>query len=181
MFSKQDFQDWGKQNAVLFAAVMTKIEGRKNDDLLRTYGFSGFPSMAILDADGEAITKRVPRDLFSMQNIVAAAPDYVKLKAAEQAGEAVDGKAWFMARLGVGELEAKEAKELLASTGILLYAGTGVVTMMLGGNFLDYDMLATNPVTGQHIGIILIELGVGITVFAVMLIIFFVIAGRGRT
>ena len=70
---------------------------------------------------------------------------------------------------------------LLASTGILLYAGTGVATMMLGGNFLDYDMLAANPVTGQHIGIILIELGVGITVFAVMLIIFFVIAGRGRT
>ena len=70
---------------------------------------------------------------------------------------------------------------LLASTGILLYAGTGVATMVLGGNFLDYDMLSTSPVTGQHIGIMLIELGVGITVFAVMLIIFFVLVGRGRT
>ncbi len=70
---------------------------------------------------------------------------------------------------------------LLASTGILIYAGTGVATMLLGGNFLDYNMLSANPVTGQHIGILLIEVGVGITVFAIMLLIFFVFVGRERT
>ena len=51
MFSSKGFQSWGKDNAILFAAVMTKIEGRKDDELLRTYEFRGFPSMAILDAD----------------------------------------------------------------------------------------------------------------------------------
>ena len=68
----------------------------------------------------------------------------------------------------------------LASAGILIYAGTGVATMLKGGHFLDYDVLSSKPVEGQHLGIILIELGVGITVSAVMLIIFFVFAGSGR-
>ncbi len=68
----------------------------------------------------------------------------------------------------------------LASAGILIYAGTGVATMLNGGHFLDYDVLSSKPVEGQHLGIILIELGVGITVSAVMLIIFFVFAGSGR-
>ena len=35
-----------------------------------------------------------------------------------------------------------------------------------GGNFLDYTVLADDPVAGQHLGILLVELGVGITVFA---------------
>jgi multicomponent Na+:H+ antiporter subunit B len=70
---------------------------------------------------------------------------------------------------------------ILASAGVLMYAGTGVVTMLWGGNFLDYDLLAANPLTGQHIGIMLIELGVGITVSAVMLMIFYAYAGRERS
>ena len=70
---------------------------------------------------------------------------------------------------------------ILASTGVLLYAGTGVVTMLMGGNFLDYDLLALNPIKGQHIGIMLIELGIGITVSAIMLMIFFAFAGRERS
>ena len=69
---------------------------------------------------------------------------------------------------------------ILASTGILIYAGTGVASMLMGGNCLDYDPLSNNPVDGQLIGIMLIELGVGITVCAVMLIIFFVFTGRGK-
>jgi multicomponent Na+:H+ antiporter subunit B len=70
---------------------------------------------------------------------------------------------------------------ILASTGVLIYAGTGVLTMMLGGNFLDYNMLSSNPVEGQHIGVMLIELGVGITVSAIMLMVFFAFAGRERS
>lgn len=69
---------------------------------------------------------------------------------------------------------------ILASTGILIYAGTGVVTMLMGGNFLDYNLLSPNPIEGQHIGIMVIELGVGITVSAVMLMIFYAFASKGR-
>lgn len=65
-----------------------------------------------------------------------------------------------------------------ASLGVLLYTGTGVVSLFQGGNFLNYSLLADNPTTGQHIGIIVIELGVGLTVAAVMLLIFFTFARR---
>ncbi|KJS03981.1 MAG: monovalent cation/H+ antiporter subunit B [Gammaproteobacteria bacterium BRH_c0] len=67
-----------------------------------------------------------------------------------------------------------------AAAGVLLYGGVGVVSMLLGGQFLNYNLLAADPVSGQHLGIILVELGVGLTVTAVMVIIFFVFADRNR-
>jgi multicomponent Na+:H+ antiporter subunit B len=67
----------------------------------------------------------------------------------------------------------------LAAIGLLLYSGVGVETVILGGNFLDYDELAQNPVDGQHLGILLVELGVGITVTSVMVLMYYAFAGRG--
>ncbi|MEE4313614.1 MAG: DUF4040 domain-containing protein [Desulfofustis sp.] len=61
----------------------------------------------------------------------------------------------------------------LTAVGVLLYAGVGVVCMLLGGNFLDYNVLRHDPVHGQHLGILLVELGVGITVATVMITLFF--------
>ena len=69
---------------------------------------------------------------------------------------------------------------IFASLGVLIYAGTGFATLFLGGTFLNYSVLADNPTAGQHIGILVIEAGVGITVASVMLIIFFAFAGRER-
>ncbi|HLB80677.1 MAG TPA: Na(+)/H(+) antiporter subunit B [Dongiaceae bacterium] len=68
----------------------------------------------------------------------------------------------------------------LVALGLLLYAGVGVAGLLLGGNYLDYSVLAANPVSGQHLGILLVEFGVGTTVAAVMVAIFFSFAGRGR-
>jgi len=68
--------------------------------------------------------------------------------------------------------------QLIAATGVLLYASVGVVSMLNGGNFLDYNVLSLNPIAGQHLGILLIELGVGCTVASVMTIIFFNLADR---
>jgi multicomponent Na+:H+ antiporter subunit B len=68
----------------------------------------------------------------------------------------------------------------LAALGVLIYAGVGVVSMLVGGNYLDYTPLGSNQVAGQHLGILLVELGVGITVASVMLILFFTFAGRAR-
>jgi len=68
----------------------------------------------------------------------------------------------------------------MMSGGALLYGGVGIVTMLLGGNFLEYGVLADDPVTGQQMGIIIIELGVGITVAGVLLAIYHAFAARGR-
>jgi len=62
------------------------------------------------------------------------------------------------------------------AVGVLLYAGTGVLGLILGGNYLNYSVLAKNPLSGQHWGIFTIELGVGITVAASMITIFFTFA-----
>jgi len=68
----------------------------------------------------------------------------------------------------------------LVPLGVLIYAGVGIASLFLGGNYLDYNVLAHDPVHGQHLGILLVELGVGTTVAAVLTTIFFAFAGRGR-
>ncbi len=64
------------------------------------------------------------------------------------------------------------------AVGLLLYAGVGFAGLLLGGNYLNYTVLAENQKAGQHLGITLIEFGVGTTVAAVMITIFFAFAGR---
>ena len=84
----------------------------------------------------------------------------------------------------------------LMALGVLVYAGTGVATMVMGANFLDYDALEHHVLTevstpfseqplhflpsGQHLGIFVVEVGVGITVTSVMIMIFYCFAGRER-
>lgn len=67
---------------------------------------------------------------------------------------------------------------VLASGGVLIYGTVGVVSLLSGGTFLDYSVLNADSVTGQHIGIIVIELGVGITVASTMILIFFAFTAR---
>ncbi|HER27251.1 MAG TPA: Na(+)/H(+) antiporter subunit B [Rhodospirillales bacterium] len=69
---------------------------------------------------------------------------------------------------------------LMLAGGLLLYAGVGVATMILGGDFLDYSALRSDPIAGQHLGILLIELGVGTTVAGAMISIFLIFDGRDR-
>jgi len=66
----------------------------------------------------------------------------------------------------------------LAAAGVLLYIGVGFAAILRGGSFLEYSVLAHEPVHGQHLGILLIELGVGVTVASVLLSIYFSFAER---
>ena len=74
----------------------------------------------------------------------------------------------------------QKALTITMVAGVLLYAGTGAATMLLGGNLLGYDALAPQSThhAGQHYGIIIVELGVGMAVAATMLTIFYHFAGR---
>ena len=67
---------------------------------------------------------------------------------------------------------------ILLAGGVMIYAGTGFAGLFLDGNYLDYFVLAHDPVHGQELGIFLVELGVGITVASTMAAIFFVFAGQ---
>ena len=75
--------------------------------------------------------------------------------------------------------------EVLIASGVLVYAGTGFLSIIAGGNFLDYSVLEHSIFPdviphGQHLGIFLVEAGVGVTVSAVMVEIFYVFAGHER-
>jgi multicomponent Na+:H+ antiporter subunit B len=71
---------------------------------------------------------------------------------------------------------SERAVEVLMAIGLLLYACTGALSFAFDANFLDYDVLGSH---GQHYGILLVELGVGITVASTMTMIFYGFAGRG--
>jgi multicomponent Na+:H+ antiporter subunit B len=68
----------------------------------------------------------------------------------------------------------------LLSSGVLLYAGVGAAALFLGGNYLNYSVLAHEATHGQHLGITLIEFGVGTTVAGAMITIFLIFAGQDR-
>lgn len=68
----------------------------------------------------------------------------------------------------------------MVPAGVLLFAGVGVVDMLLGGRFLEYSVMGDTQVHGQHLGILLVELGVLITVTGTMIAMFYAFAGRGR-
>lgn len=64
--------------------------------------------------------------------------------------------------------------------GSMIFAGVGFVTIILGGNYLDYDVLYPDDgySTAQHIGIIAVEIGVLMTVTSVIIAIFYAFGGR---
>ena len=63
--------------------------------------------------------------------------------------------------------------ELNEPSGEILYNSLIlIVSIFLNGNYLDYNVLASERSSGQHIGIILVELGVGITVATVMIALY---------
>lgn len=72
------------------------------------------------------------------------------------------------------------ALEVMAACGLLIYGGTGLLTLLRGGNFLDYRMLTADAVHAQELGIFVVELGVGLTVAAVMTLIFIAFAHQGE-
>jgi multicomponent Na+:H+ antiporter subunit B len=72
---------------------------------------------------------------------------------------------------------------LFSSFGLLLYSGIGLLCLMLGSNYLDYGELSTIlkvvPAQARSLGILGVEIGVGIAVMAVMFSIFFDISTGG--
>jgi multicomponent Na+:H+ antiporter subunit B len=73
---------------------------------------------------------------------------------------------------------------LLCTLGVFLYAATGGLCLLLGSNFLDYSALSSifsvDPVSARSHGILLVEIGVGMAVMAVMIILYYNLASAGK-
>ena len=73
---------------------------------------------------------------------------------------------------------------LLACVGIVIYAGFGLLCLLLERNFLDYGVLDgffhTDPVMARSHGIFAVEVGVAFTVTAIMFAIYANLSSKGR-
>ena len=73
---------------------------------------------------------------------------------------------------------------MLAGVGILIYAGIGLLSMLLGGEFLDYaelsHILPVSPEMARYHAMLGVEIGVAFTVSAVMFAIYANLSTRGR-
>ncbi|MFA9446896.1 MnhB domain-containing protein [Egicoccus sp. AB-alg6-2] len=74
------------------------------------------------------------------------------------------------------------AGPLSAGIGMLLFLFVAVVPLLVGGAFLDYgavEIAGMEPARVRYLGILIVEVGVGLAVFGAMLLIFDTITGRG--
>jgi len=78
---------------------------------------------------------------------------------------------------------SEKAVAIFSSSGVFIYAGIGAVCLLLAGNYLDYSklskLLRVDPAQARSLGILGIEIGVGLAVMAVMFSVFFDIS-RGE-
>jgi multicomponent Na+:H+ antiporter subunit B len=86
-------------------------------------------------------------------------------------------------RTSLGRISEKRAV-LLCVLGVLIYAGTGILSVLLGANYLDYGALSrifgVDPVAARSFGILMVEIGVGICVMAVIVHLYYNLASAGR-
>ncbi|MFA7148384.1 MAG: Na(+)/H(+) antiporter subunit B [Syntrophomonadaceae bacterium] len=74
---------------------------------------------------------------------------------------------------------SQKASDLFSSTGALIYGGVGLLAILFGGHFLQYSALPLGePAVANHYGIMAVEIGIGITVAATMIILFCEMIGR---
>jgi len=75
------------------------------------------------------------------------------------------------------------ANAVMASSGVFIYTGTGVLCALVGGLFLDYSALDAiiplGPVEWRSMGVFVVELGVGLAVTAIMASLFWDLSSGG--
>jgi multicomponent Na+:H+ antiporter subunit B len=151
------------QKAISGERIGTKVRGVQHHAILRVVGKLIIPVLLLFGLLVQFHGKYSPGGGFSAGALFAAAVMlYGILEGADRSSAAMPQKVMLR----------------LAALGATLYTGVGVVCMLLGGNFLDYNVLWSNPVTGQYVGILLVEFGVGLTVTTVLVMIFNAIANR---
>jgi multicomponent Na+:H+ antiporter subunit B len=76
----------------------------------------------------------------------------------------------------VGSSQLKEALTMpMALMGITIYFGTGLVSVLMGGYFLDYSELpipGLEPAMLRFYGLLIIEVGIGLAVMAILVMLF---------
>ena len=73
---------------------------------------------------------------------------------------------------------------LAGGIGMLLFLVVGIIPLVLGGDFLDYSLLAFGGMEvarARYLAILVVEIAVGLAVFGAMLLLFDVLTGRAQS
>jgi multicomponent Na+:H+ antiporter subunit B len=73
----------------------------------------------------------------------------------------------------------KAVVQRMVPLGVLIYAGTGALSLVMGKNFLDYSVLG-HGAHARELGIFLVEAGVFVTVAGTMCSLYYAFVERGR-
>ncbi len=86
-------------------------------------------------------------------------------------------------RVAIAKFSEKTAA-ILSAAGVFIYAGTGMLCLLIGENFLNYGALApllgTDRVMARSEGILIVEIGVAIAVMSVMIWIYYNLSSAGK-
>jgi multicomponent Na+:H+ antiporter subunit B len=143
--------------------IADRIRGVQHHAILRVVGKLIIPLLMLFGLLVQFHGEYSPGGGFSAGALFAAAVMlYGILEGADRSAKAMP-QSWML---------------VLAALGATLYTGVGIACMLLGGRFLEYGVLAADPVAGQQLGILLVEFGFGLTVATVLVMIFNTIANR---
>ena len=93
-------------------------------------------------------------------------------------GGVILGSSIILYVLAFGEEEGRKLvsekfNDLFSSVGVLVYAGVGILCLIAGGAYLEYSKFPLDHHLAHHLGMYGVEIGVQITVSAVMTTLFF--------
>lgn len=79
---------------------------------------------------------------------------------------------------------SEKTAALFGSMGVLIFAGAGVLCLLMGANFLDYEaldpLLGGNAVMARSHGILIVEVGVAFAVMAMIIWIYYNLSSAGK-
>lgn len=116
LLSSSEFHEFATREVVPFLHVTTNLPDRAHDDLLRTLGGDGFPTLMFLDADGKVLHVQ---GAFEDHRTVAALRDSLRaldvIAGAAVAPERVSAAERLWAELVLYRVDAKTARERRAA------------------------------------------------------------------
>ena len=99
LFSSDDFAQWSKKY-VVYVHVTTHLEGREHEGLFRAKGFTGFPTLAFLDAEGGLTAKHSgARAIPEVEKTADKATAYLTLRKKAASGDKAASQHVFLADL----------------------------------------------------------------------------------
>lgn len=100
-------------------------------------------------------------------------------------GGVIIGSSIILYAIAFGAAEGRKrmrekVNDIMSPLGVLIYAGIGALCLVFGGMYLEYEALPLGHHLATHLGVYGVEIGVAITVSAVMATIYFEITGYGN-